>query len=294
MVKDLLAFASVSLAGTMVTIDTRRRELTARSRHADQLPYADGKGSLPHYFPKIKTAFYLLFRLRFGDIVRKVRRRIHSRTLSYGLRRDLLVAFEPAPAKIPITIRPLVGSDIPQLLGAPRSGNGGHESVEDAERISFLRDNIPTCYVAVTEDDTPCYMQWLMSSEYNDSIQIRFNRVFPLLAPDEALLEDAFTPVAYRGMGIMSHAMALIANQAQAFQARWVITFVEQDNVASLKGCKKAGFVPYVLRDDRWLLFTRKLTWTLLPEGSLYPYEAAQQSGIGPRSVDVPTISPRE
>ena len=140
--------------------------------------------------------------------------------------------------------------------------------------MSFLGEEIPTCYVAVTQAGAPCYMQWLISSEYNDSILSRFNHVFPLLAPDEALLENAFTPEAYRGLGIMSFAMAHIAKKAESLNARWVITFVEKDNVPSLKGCKKAGFVPYLLRDDRWFLFHRRLTWTPLPDGTPYPFDA--------------------
>jgi len=140
--------------------------------------------------------------------------------------------------------------------------------------MSFLREDIPTCYVGVMQDDTPCYMQWLMSSEHNDFIQKRFNHAVPLLAPDEALLENAFTPEAFRGMGIMAYAMAHIAKKAENFKARWVITFVEKDNVPSLKGCKRAGFVPYLLRDVQWYLFMRRITWIPLPKGSPYPFES--------------------
>jgi hypothetical protein len=227
---------------------------------------------------QIKTVFSLLFHFRLSEILTKVHQRIHSRTISYGLRRDLRVPFEPVPAKIPVTIRMLVHNDISQLLGAHGPDISRQDVTEQAERMSFLREGIPTCYVAVTQSDTPCYMQWLMSSECNDIIQIRFNHIFPLLAQNEALLENAFTPATYRGMGIMSYAMAHIAKKAENFKARWVITFVAKENVPSLKGCKRAGFIPYVLRDDQWFLFRRKLTWTSLPEGSPYPFETPQVS----------------
>jgi len=226
-------------------------------------------------FPKIKTLFYLLAHFRFGEVLRKVRGRLHSRTVSFGLRRNLLVPFEAPTPKIPITIRPLREEDIPFLLEAPYHGVPKKELIEQAERLSFLREGIPTCYVAVTQDGKPCFMQWLMSSEDNDKIQLRFNHGFPLLAPDEALVEKCFTPEAYRGLGIMSYAMALIAKKAERLNARRVITFVEVNNIASLKGCKKSGFVPYIIRDDRWFLFRRKLTWTSLPQGFLYPFETA-------------------
>jgi len=243
-----------------------------------------GKGSPGHTASgktktqTIKTVVTLLFHFRVSEILAKVRHRIRSRTVSYGLRRDLRIPFEPLPAKIPVTIRPLVRNDVSRLLGAHGPELSKQDATEQAERMSFLLENIPTCYVAVTGDDVPCYMQWLMSSEYNSSIRARFNHVFPELAPDEALLENAFTPESYRGMGIMSYAMAHIAKQAESFNARWVITFVAKENVPSLKGCKKAGFLPYLLRDDEWFLFRRKLAWTPLPEGSPYPFESTQIS----------------
>jgi RimJ/RimL family protein N-acetyltransferase len=63
----------------------------------------------------------------------------------------------------------------------------------------------------------------------------------------EALLENAYTPPAYGGLGIMSAAMARIAEQASAFGATDVLTFVDQQNIASLKGCERAGFYPDLL-----------------------------------------------
>ena len=41
--------------------------------------------------------------------------------------------------------------------------------------------------------------------------------------------------------------MAQIAERGTDLGARWVITFVTVDNIPSLKGCQRAGFVPYLL-----------------------------------------------
>ncbi len=46
----------------------------------------------------------------------------------------------------------------------------------------------------------------------------------------------------------MPAAMAVIAERAVELDARYVITFVHRDNVASLKGCERAGFAPYLIR----------------------------------------------
>jgi RimJ/RimL family protein N-acetyltransferase len=105
------------------------------------------------------------------------------------------------------------------------------------------------------EREKPCYMQWLMGSSCNDAIQSFFSGRFPILTADQALLENAYTPPSYRGQGIMSAAMSLIALKAKELGCRYVLTFVSQDNTASLKGCEKAGFYPFMVRRDSHLLF---------------------------------------
>jgi RimJ/RimL family protein N-acetyltransferase len=127
----------------------------------------------------------------------------------------------------------------------------GQERLEIAWRRAFLAKGAKGCFVAIDgRNDTPCYMQWLMGSSQNRFI--RQLRGFPQLGPDEALLENAYTPAQYRGLGIMSAAMALIAERAADFGARYVLTFVEEHNIASLKGCEKSGFYRHMLhrRDE--------------------------------------------
>ena len=90
----------------------------------------------------------------------------------------------------------------------------------------------------------PCYIEWLIGSTDNHLVRVGG---FPELEADEALLENAYTPAKYRGQGIMSEAMALIAERGREMGARFVLTFVEKDNIPSLKGCQRAGFFPYLL-----------------------------------------------
>ena len=96
--------------------------------------------------------------------------------------------------------------------------------------------------MAIDQNGDPCYAQWPISAVDNERIQKYFRGTFPVLAPDEALLEGAFTPESHRGKGIMPRAMALIAEGARNLGARYVITFVAEENIPSLKGCKRAGF----------------------------------------------------
>jgi GNAT superfamily N-acetyltransferase len=216
---------------------------------------------------------------KFGALRREFERRFHSKWTHYGLCRDLRRPFEPTAAKIPITVRALQQSDLPYLLSmdAPEISERG--PYVRMHRLNFIHARIGTCYVGITEDGIPCYMQWLMGSSQNEAIQAYFKGIFPALASDEALLEYAFTPEAFQGKGIMSYAMARIAEKAAEIGATRVITFVDHQNIPALKGCKRAGFSPYLIRTDQWQFFRRRVEFAPLPPGTPYPFDPDPVAG---------------
>jgi RimJ/RimL family protein N-acetyltransferase len=180
-------------------------------------------------------------------ITGRLRQGLSSSSIRYGLCRDLNDPLERPAAKIPLAVRPLLEADVPSLLSTDNAQGDTRDKLEIAWRRAFLdKKGTKGCFVAVDlRNDTPCYMQWLMSSADNDFIQSLGG--FPRLAQNEALLENAYTPAAYRGLGIMSAAMALIAERAADFGARYVLTFVDEQNIPSLKGCERSGFHPHML-----------------------------------------------
>ena len=184
--------------------------------------------------------------------------RIYSNRIDLLLRRDLTVPFQAPTAKIPIHLRELQISDIPKIV----------KSV--AERLPAIKAGLQTCYVATTDDDEICYMQWLIASSQN---HLRPHNVGLVLQPDEMLLEWAYTFEKFRGLGIMASAMALISERAVLAGAHWALTLVEQNNIASLKGCRNAGFRPYKLREEQWRVLRLSQTYQPLPENALYSFE---------------------
>ena len=190
--------------------------------------------------------------------------RMYSDSTSLGLRRDLAIPFTGPAAKIPITVRPLASTDDLSTLD-PAPGLNADERLWRLAQLRLLRSGLPVCHVAIAPDGKPCYMQWVIPSSENTRLRAVFGNLYPSLAPDEALLEGAYTPEAYRGKGIMGAAMTQVAERASEFGARWVITFVEEANQASLKGCIRAGFAPYLRRRERFRLFYRQVTFDLLP-----------------------------
>jgi GNAT superfamily N-acetyltransferase len=185
----------------------------------------------------------------------------HSDSETIGLRRDLSVPFSAPQAAIPLTIRPLTPADVPILFANDDETLSGEAMRQRAIRMRMTRAGLATCYVAANDENQPCYVQWLVGASENGKLRDVFEDRFPVLQSDEMLLEGAFTLEAWRGKGIMAAAMAQIAAKAADHGARWVITFVADDNIPSLKGCKKAGFEPYLRRADRWRMFRHASTF---------------------------------
>ena len=187
-----------------------------------------------------------------GDRLKQLSTRIAGRlrlglrfeSTRVGLRRDLTVPFTAPDAKIPISVRPLTEADLPALLALDETASP-EDKFETAWRGAFAAKHMKGGFVAIDErNGTPCYMQWLFGAADNEFVLSIGG--FPALKADEALLENAYTPARYRGMGIMPAAMARIAERASDIGARYVITFVQDDNIPSLKGCQRSGFAPHL------------------------------------------------
>ncbi|HXM37195.1 MAG TPA: GNAT family N-acetyltransferase [Gemmatimonadales bacterium] len=231
---------------------------------------AMGKGRRRRSWQRVRDAFGLLRSGNGRRVWRAVRIRAYSRSLSFGLRRDLRVPFTPPNPKIPLTMRPLGPQDDLAFL-APAAGLDQQAAWGRLNQRRLLADDLPTCWIATGPDGKVCYMQWLVAAKDNAHVRARWGGLFPELRNDEALLEGAYTAESCRGQGIMAHAMAKIAEAAQDFGAHQVITFVDHTNVASLKGCEKAGFAPYVERRVTWFLFRRRIRFVPVENATAAP-----------------------
>jgi GNAT superfamily N-acetyltransferase len=223
---------------------------------------------------RVKRLFSLLRAGQYDVALQTLRERLHSRVPATGLRRDLTVPFPAPSGKIPLQVRQIRPGDIDALLAV---GPDPDEQLLEQRAIQtrLLEAGLGTCYVAVDEHDRPCYMQLLIGPADNERLQRFFQGSMPQLAPDEALLEGAYTNPGYRGKGVMAAAMARIAEHAEDLGARYVLTFVHDDNIASLKGCERAGFTPHVHREERYRLFRRSVTFTPLPAKESPPVRTA-------------------
>ena len=211
-------------------------------------------------FHDIQIISSIIFNGNLGILLDEIMRRRRSRTCFYGLMRDLAEPVAEPSSKIPVTIRPLEAQDIPFIL-RKANGGSGPELKDQARRSLLIKAEFSRCFVAADPDNRPCYMQWLIGPEENEKLQDYFKGGFPLLGPDEVLLEGAYTPPQYRGLGIMSRAMLQISDKGKELGAKRAITFVHVNNKAALLGCNRAGFHEYLIREDLWRNFKRTLTF---------------------------------
>lgn len=213
---------------------------------------------------KAKILWDVARRGQVSVVVGELRKWLWSDAVAFGLERDLTKPFDAPAALLPIHVRPLEPADEQRLFtaelaaSADSSGDSSYAYLLK-NRLAFLGKRIPTCYVAVTQENEPCYMQWLIGPESNDQIRRYFRGMFPKLERDERLLEYAFTVRRFQGKRIMPAAMARIAQKGLESGAARAITFVDTDNAAALKGCERAGFVPYLKRITSCRLMRRSV-----------------------------------
>lgn len=206
-----------------------------------------------------------------GKIPGVVRHKCWSRTVSFGLRRDLTIPFTAPAAAIPIQVRPATERDYQVLFDANEPGVPLEEQHERRDRWLEVQAGMLKNFVAVTDDDQPCYFQSLLYPNRNDWLRDVWREDFPQLQPHQVLMEGALTPTRFRGRKIMPSAMARIAEAAATDTATEAITFVDSANIPSLKGCVRAGFTPYCHRVVTWRLFRKTVAYPTIPPTTPIP-----------------------
>ncbi|MGT2478177.1 hypothetical protein ACU4GR_03155 [Methylobacterium oryzae CBMB20] len=176
-------------------------------------PHARGDGSLGEGWAMLRAR-----------VARRMALGLFSERVSIGLTRDLSVAVEPPAAKIPVRLRDFRPDDLPVLF--PVGGDKAAERERDDVRWRLraaAHGVLPSrCFVLVDEvSGRPCHIQWLTGPGYGDAI--RRTGALPVLSAEEAMLENAFTPASFRGLGVMAAAVYLIAERARlwASDAWW-------------------------------------------------------------------------
>jgi L-amino acid N-acyltransferase YncA len=103
-----------------------------------------------------------------------------------------------------------------------------------------------------------CYIQWLVSRKDGEVVKSGFQSRLPSLNEDDILVENAFTFRKYRGKGVYPSALTRLAEISRGKGFKRMLVYVKEDNIASLKGCEKAGFRVFERVPEVKLLFSTR------------------------------------
>jgi len=211
-----------------------------------------------------------------GWLLGTLRKRLHSRVVSIGVRRDLSVHVEGQigrdlavvpPAKIPLVVRQLRPEDdlsfIDDVPGLdPRSAQ------MRADQRWLMSGDLPPPWVAVDPDGAVCFMTFLLTARDNVAIRARWGDLLPELQPDEAVFEGPYAGDNVRGLGMMKDVLRQVLLGAQDDGVRYVLGFIGEANAPSLAVAEFGGFNPYLKREESWFLFRRRIRFLPLEEAT--------------------------
>ncbi len=159
-----------------------------------------------------------------------------------GLRADLAELPQVKPAKVAVAMEP---RDVRSFRGFDEElrQTSGTDHAQVLFRTWLAAAGVQELYAAVDDAGAPVYVQWLVRHRDQHLLRDEAPNRHPELRPDEVLLEGAYTFVAFRRMGVMADGMSQLLHTAAAEGARTAFTYVEPDNIGSMRGCASAGFV---------------------------------------------------
>ena len=169
-------------------------------------------------------------------------RHVHSDTEYTGFELDLTQELEILEAQIPFILRKYEDSDSPSNF-----------------RLQEEDFRLPTLWVGVTEGGEICYSQGMAKAGDVETLRMWYPAC-PVPESDEVLVEGSYVPPRFRGRGIGTTGLALVAQEAARLGYSRVICHVASDNQPSMRAHVKAGFVPYETLTLHWRGFRRSDT----------------------------------
>lgn len=193
----------------------------------------------------LKKAKYALLAAKFGGfdyLLSEIKQRTYRKERFIGLAKYLNEPDIEVKSKIDFNLKLATPEDIREMLEIGRSE--GKDAIFDLiQRKWFFDSGFRNCYVARTSPGSEmCYMQWMISRRDENAGTEIFQSSFPRLENAEIQLEHAYTFTKFRGNRIMSAVMNQLFQIARQQAAARVITYVLDNNPASLKGCYNVGF----------------------------------------------------
>jgi RimJ/RimL family protein N-acetyltransferase len=207
---------------------------------------------------KIKNA-WILFRLGgIALLLSSLRPGLYSKVVLIGLEKHLGEPDARMQSGVNYYLQLASARDIVELYQHVQQ-KGQDSRYELTIRKRFYEVGFHNCFMARNaENNEICYVQWMISNSDGNFGSPDFHSRFKRLGQFDAQLEHAYTLAKYRGKNIMPCVMQELFQIARNRGFKRVITYVTSDNIASLKGCQKAGFQKFEEVHCRSFLFIRR------------------------------------
>jgi RimJ/RimL family protein N-acetyltransferase len=191
-----------------------------------------------------------------------------------------LTKLPPAPqAKVPTVMQPF---DLASFAGFEEEFAlvEGADAVEVYARENLRQAKVQTAYLARDPQGAPMYVHWLITPGTQNGLHLFQPDRYRHLGVDEGLIEGAYTFSKFRGLGLMAASQHQLLERARAQGLKRVWTYVAVDNVPSLKGCARVGFVPDHVRHNQRRFGSMRTEFTPLTQNvtSLWDRSVAQRA----------------
>ena len=210
---------------------------------------------------------YVLNTAGFTKTIILIIKEVLRRTLSFEtvsiLQFDLTKNYEIPSASIPLLIKELNNEDIETLLPLNEQGISLNELRIRIERILLIKAQIPTCYVCTTLNDEPCAMCWLIEHTSNAMLKSHYKGGLFELKDKEVLCEGIYVHNAFRNKKLMQYLTLRLFEKAAKNEAQKAFAFVADTNNVSLKGSKVIGWEKVGIKEVKWILFNRSITYKM-------------------------------
>lgn len=203
----------------------------------------------------LRYAWLTLQKAGPGVFLYQLGRQLYSHTIFLGLEKRLDESIPGKPSAYEYTLTPASPEDVDEFF-QKMAYETKKSRYQVLERRWFYESGFHNCYVARASDTNElCHIRWLVTSQDEKVRAEAFGSRLPKLKEDEVLSENVYTLEKYRGKGIQISVGLQVAEIARKQGFRRLITYVAEDNIASLRGSKRVGYQAFEMVSQRHILF---------------------------------------
>jgi hypothetical protein len=197
----------------------------------------------------ISLVYYgvLFFRISCCNVFfKQLKHQIYSRSNQVGFTLNLQETDIPEiEAKIKYTLKLASKEDMDEVLQKAKS-----ESKDMIQKLIYRKmlyeDGYHNCYIARTADTNEiCFMQFTIFPDDDKIVEGKYRNWFPKLKKDEAIIEGAYTFEKFRGNRLHPAITVCQLKICKEMGIQRMLAHVEKDNIASVKGTERVGYVAF-------------------------------------------------